>query len=250
MLEMHNVVFSPGGTRVLDGIDLKVNSGEIFVIMGGSGAGKSTILRLMNGLIKPDSGQVLVDGTDISTLTERKLVPIRKKVGMVFQSAALFDSLSVADNVGFAWRKDRLSTAEFSNRVKKTLDVVGLQGVEEKMPSELSGGMKKRVGLARTIAMNPEVLLYDEPTSGLDPITSNTILKLIKDLRSRLQVTSVVVTHDVAGAFAIADRVALLNNGKLVFVGTPDEMKTTSSRMVQSFLQGNNALEVSQEEVI
>ncbi len=238
LLELKKVSFKPDGNPVLDEVDLQVNRGEIFVVMGASGAGKSTILRLLNGLLAPDSGQVLVDGIDITKLKEKQLVAIRRKVGMVFQSAALFDSLTVAENVGFAWRKEKISHHEFHARVDKTLDVVGLAGIGARMPAELSGGMKKRVGLARAVAMNPKAILYDEPTAGLDPMSSNTILTLIKDLNTRLAVTSIMVTHDLPGAFAIADRIALLYKGKIAFIGTVEEMKAAALPLVQEFVSG------------
>lgn len=245
MLELRDVYFTPDGIQVLNGVNLQIDQGEIFVIMGASGAGKSTILRLINGLIRPDAGEIFVDGVLINNLTEKEMARIRRKVGMVFQSAALFDSLTVAENVGFAWRNEKLPRAELEKRVKETLEVVGLSNVEERMPAELSGGMKKRVGLARAIAMQPEALLYDEPTAGLDPMTSNTILKLIKDLNTRLNVTSVVVTHDLPGAFAIADRVALLQKGKIIFVGTVEELKNSSEQSIQDFILGNTNQEMA-----
>ena len=233
MFVLKDVCYSADGNQILKQINLSINQGEIFVIMGLSGAGKSTILRLLNGLIRPNSGAVIVDGKDISRASEKELTQIRRQVGMVFQSAALFDSLTVAENVSFAWRKEKITKAELANRVKETLALVGLSGIENKMPAELSGGMQKRVGLARAIAMKPQAILYDEPTSGLDPMTSNTILKLIKDLNQRLQVTSVVVTHDLAGAFEIADRIALLNNGEIIFVGTAAEMQKANLPLVK-----------------
>lgn len=245
MLELRDVYFTPDGIQVLNGVNLQIDQGEIFVIMGASGAGKSTILRLINGLIRPDAGEIFVDGVLINNLTEKEMARIRRKVGMVFQSAALFDSLTVAENVGFAWRNEKLPRPELEKRVKETLEVVGLSNVEERMPAELSGGMKKRVGLARAIAMQPEAVLYDEPTAGLDPMTSNTILKLIKDLNTRLNVTSVVVTHDLPGAFAIADRVALLQKGKIIFVGTVEELKNSSEQSIQDFILGNTNQEMA-----
>ncbi|NMB38529.1 MAG: ABC transporter ATP-binding protein [Firmicutes bacterium] len=238
MFELRNVYYTPGGNQILKNISLSIKRGEIFVIMGLSGAGKSTILRLLNGLIKANSGSVLVDGVDITGLSEKALAEVRRKVGMLFQSAALFDSLTVAENVSFAWRNEKINDIQKREMVRETLSVVGLVGVEDKMPSELSGGMKKRVGLARAIAMKPQALLYDEPTSGLDPMTSNTILELIKDLNERLQVTSVVVTHELASAFAIADRVALLHDGKIVFVGSVSEMEEANIPLVKNFITG------------
>ncbi len=242
MIQLRDVGFYPGGQRILDGINLEIEPSELFVIMGASGSGKSTILRLMNGLIKPDTGQVIVDNLDITNFSEKQLTGIRRNVGMVFQSAALFDSLSVADNVGFAWREHKISRQQYLAQIKETLRIVGLEGVEERMPAELSGGMRKRVGLARSIAMNPKVLLYDEPTAGLDPVTSNRILDLIVDLRTRLDVTSVMVTHDLQGAFAIADRVALLHNAQIGFVGTVADMKSSGDPLVQAFMSGGQGL--------
>ncbi len=236
MFELRNVYYTPGGNQVLRKVDLTINKGEIFVIMGLSGAGKSTILRLLNGLIKADAGAVLVDGIDITGLSEKELTKIRRRVGMLFQSSALFDSLTVAENVGFAWRKIKMSPTEKAAKIDEALKVVGLAGIEDKMPAELSGGMKKRVGLARAIAMKPLALLYDEPTAGLDPVTSNRILKLIRDLNMRLGVTSVIVTHELIGAFQLADRVALLHQGEIVFVGSVSEMKRTNIPLVRDFI--------------
>jgi len=243
LIELHDVYFTPRGQRILEGISLRIAGGELFAIMGASGAGKSTILRLMNGLIKPDRGSIMVDGEDITGFSEQQLAPIRRKLGMVFQSAALFDSLTVAENVGFAWRKAKISRDEYLQRVKQTLEIVGLENVEHRMPAELSGGMRKRVGLARAIAMNPEALLYDEPTAGLDPVTSNRILDLIIDLRNRLAVTSVMVTHDLQAAFAAADRVALLYDGRLAFIGTVDEMRNTTDPLIRRFVTGGQVMD-------
>lgn len=245
MLELRDVYFTPNGLQVLNGVNLHINQGEVFVIMGASGAGKSTILRLINGLIRPNAGEIYVDGVLINELSEKELAEIRRKVGMVFQSAALFDSLTVAENVGFAWRKEKISRDELQARVRETLAVVGMSEVEDRMPADLSGGMKKRVGLARAIAMQPEALLYDEPTAGLDPMTSNTILKLIKDLNTRLNVTSIIVTHDLPGTFAIADRVALLQEGEIIFVGTVEELKNSEEQEIQDFILGNTMQETS-----
>ncbi len=238
MFALRDVSFEPNGLVVLDSVNLEIQPGEIFVVMGASGAGKSTILRLLNGLNRPHSGQVFVDGVDIGQLSEKQLMPIRKRVGMVFQNAALFDSLTVAENVGFAWRRQRLSEEEFRLRVRETLAVVGLEDIQDRMPAELSGGMRKRVGLARSVAMEPDALLYDEPTSGLDPITSNTILALIEDLRRRLQVTSVVVTHDLKAACMIADRIALLYRGTIAFQGTVAEFQASQAPVVRKFIEG------------
>ena len=201
--------------------------GEVLVILGGSGTGKSVSLRHMNGLEQPDAGEVWVDTEEISHLPEESLVPVRKKVGMLFQSGALFDSMTVFENVAFALREHTSWPEErIAERVAEVLGFVNLgRDVERLLPASLSGGMKKRVSLARTVALKPEVLLYDEPTTGLDPVTSMTINRLIKDLNSRLGTTSVVVTHDIVSALFVADRIAFLKNARFAFTGTPSEAK-------------------------
>ena len=228
-----------GQKVVLQGVDLDVESGETCVVLGGSGSGKSVLLRHAVGLHRPDRGEVWVDGTEISGLEEEELLETRKKVGMLFQSGALFDSMTVRENVGFAldehtdWDDDKILA-----RVEETLGLVELSGVLDLMPADLSGGMKKRVALARAIALAPQAILYDEPTTGLDPITANTINHLIRSLQRRLGVTSIVVTHDIHSAFTVGDRIAFLHEGVIHFDGTVEEAKTSPSPLLRNFLQG------------
>jgi phospholipid/cholesterol/gamma-HCH transport system ATP-binding protein len=230
-----------GTQEVLRGIDLEVIKGETCVVMGRSGCGKSVLLKHFIGLLHPTSGQVLVDGEDIAGLPERKLGTVRKKVGMLFQSGALFDSMNVEQNIAFPLReigiRDRKVIAE---RVHEALDMVDLLGAEKKMPENLSGGMRKRVALARTIVSRPACVLYDEPTTGLDPITSDSINHLIRRLQRRLQVTSVVVTHDMHTAFHTGDRIAFLHEGNIHFLGTVEELRASSDSVVQDFIQGRS----------
>jgi len=227
-----------GTQSVLSGVTLDVARGETLVIIGRSGCGKSVLLKNMIGLIKPDSGRILVDGRDIVPLSEDDLVKVRARFGMVFQGAALFDSLTVAENVGFALRRQGLPEERVSGIVEEKLMQVGLPGVGGKKPGELSGGMKKRVGLARALAMDPEVILYDEPTTGLDPIMSDAINELIVETRDRLGVTSVVVTHDMVSAYRVGHRVAMLHEGRVRFTGTPDEIRSSGDAVVQQFITG------------
>jgi len=212
MIKLKNVSIAFHGNRVLDSINLDIAEGEIMVIIGPSGSGKSTILRLMIGLLRPTSGEIWINGQEISRLNEEELNVIRRKMGMVFQYSALFDSMSVGENVAFGLRQHTsLTEDEIARTVRRRLRMVGLAGQEDVMPSQLSGGMKKRVSLARAIAINPQIVLYDEPTAGLDPIMSTTIDRLICSIRRILNVTSVVVTHHMSSAFNIADRIAMIN---------------------------------------
>jgi phospholipid/cholesterol/gamma-HCH transport system ATP-binding protein len=228
-----------GDKVVLRGVDLDIGRGQSVVVLGGSGSGKSVLLRHTIGLFKPDAGAVWVDGRDITALGEDELIETRKKVGMLFQAGALFDSMSVEDNVAFAlrehtgWDADRIRA-----RVREVLQLVELEDVESLMPSDLSGGMRKRVALARAIALAPQGILYDEPTTGLDPITANTINRLICNLQKRLGVTSIVVTHDIHSAFTVGNRIAFLRDGRILFDGTVDEARTSSEPMLQKFLRG------------
>jgi phospholipid/cholesterol/gamma-HCH transport system ATP-binding protein len=227
---------------VLDGIDFEILRGECLVILGRSGSGKSVTLRQLNGLEKPDAGSVVFDGTDISALAERELFPIRRRIAMLFQSGALFDSMNVLDNIAFPLREHtEMSQAEIEERVGQVLAMVHLKGVEQKMPSELSGGMKKRAALARSLALEPEVVLFDEPTTGLDPTTAATIGKLIDSIQEEVGVTAVVVTHDLALARRVGDRVAYLSKCKFSFVGTWDEADNADeagNRELADFLAG------------
>jgi phospholipid/cholesterol/gamma-HCH transport system ATP-binding protein len=228
-----------GDNAVLCGLNLDIGRSETVVVLGGSGSGKSVLLRHAIGLHQPDSGDVWIDGEQITGLREHQLIEARKKVGMLFQGGALFDSMTVEENVAFGlnehsgWEADRIR-----ERVVEVLDLVELQGVEELMPSSLSGGMRKRVALARAIALAPQALLYDEPTTGLDPITANTINKLIRNLQRRLVVTSVVVTHDIHSAFHVGDRIAFLHDGRIFFDGSVDEAKQTKEPLLRNFLEG------------
>ena len=239
VVEFRGVSKTFGSKKVLDRVDLVVRRGEVLVILGGSGSGKSVSLRQMNGLDHPDEGQVLVDGVDISAFDEEQLGPVRRKVGMLFQGGALFDSMTVFENVAFALREHKpdLSEEKVAERVYEVLGYVNLgRDVARLLPSSLSGGMKKRVSLARTVSLKPDVLLYDEPTTGLDPVTAMTINRLIADLNIRLKTTSVVVTHDITSALFVADRIAFLKNGRFAFTGTPDEARTSDVADLRAFL--------------
>ena len=228
-----------GNRKILDGINLNIYAGETFVIMGPSGCGKSTLLQHIIGALRPDAGQVLFGDKDLALLSEEEKDAIRKRFGMSFQSSALLDSLSVADNVSLPLREHtQLNPNIVTIMVKMKLDLVGLRGVENLMPSMLSGGMQKRVGLARAIAMDPEIVFYDEPTAGLDPVMSASIDKLILDLSKKLMITSVVVTHDMNSVFRIADRVAMLFKGRVLEVGTPEQIKNSENPIVQQFIKG------------
>jgi len=241
MIAVHQLHKTLGQQEVLRGIDLQVVPGETCVIMGRSGCGKSVLLKHFIGLLQPTSGQVLIDGEDIAGLPERKLGAVRKKVGMLFQSGALFDSMTVEENIAFPLYEVGLRDAKVvEERVHEALDMVDLLGAEKKMPESLSGGMRKRVGLARTIVARPACILYDEPTTGLDPITSDSINHLIRRLQRRLRVTSVVVTHDMHTAFHTADRVAFLHEGSIYFIGTVDELRASPDSVVQDFIQGRS----------
>lgn len=233
-----------GANRVLRGIDLSIERGEIFTLLGGSGTGKSVLLKHVIGLLHPDAGRVIVGGRDVTDITEREWVEVRKRIGFVFQGAALFDSLSVLENVAYPLREHLKPTrAELERRVAECLEAVGLAGIEQLMPAELSGGMRKRVGVARAIALEPDAILYDEPTTGLDPANSKRIGQLIVSLRERLHVTSVVVTHELDLCFAISDRVALLAEGRLVAQGEAEAIRTSTQEEVRLFLAGGNDLE-------
>ncbi|MEK6652233.1 MAG: ABC transporter ATP-binding protein, partial [Nitrospirota bacterium] len=229
-----------GGNHVLRGASLKVEKGESMVVIGGSGSGKSVLIKHIIGTLKPDKGSVLIDGVDIATLSENELYETRKRFGMLFQMAALFDSMRVWENVAFAlMRHGKLKENDAKEIAIEKLRMVGLVGVENLMPSELSGGMKKRVGLARAIAHEPEILLYDEPTTGLDPIMADAINDLIIEMKQKLSVTSVAITHDMHSAYKIADRIAMLYQGRIIEIGTPDEIKNTGNAIVRQFITGS-----------
>jgi phospholipid/cholesterol/gamma-HCH transport system ATP-binding protein len=226
-----------GPLTVLDGIDLDIRKGECIVVLGRSGTGKSVLLKHIIGLLKPDRGTVAVDGQEVTQLKYDDLAELRKKFGMLFQGAALFDSMTVGENVGLALHEHTKKTAaEIAAIVAEKLEMVGLAGVEAKKPSDLSGGMRKRVGLARAIAMEPQYILYDEPTTGLDPVTAQQINELIREMQQRLRVTSVVVTHDLASAYFVGDRLTLLHDGKIYFDGTPEEIQKSEDPVVRQFI--------------
>jgi phospholipid/cholesterol/gamma-HCH transport system ATP-binding protein len=237
IIEIKDLHKSYEGLRVLAGVDLDIRRGETITILGGSGTGKSVMLKLISGLEKPDGGRIKIDRQDITPLTEDELVPIRRKIGMLFQGAALFDSLSAGENVAYPIREHfRLPEKDIQRIVREKLRLVGLDGVEEKMPAELSGGMKKRVGLARAIAIDPEIILYDEPTTGLDPANTQRINQLIVELQRILKVTSIVVTHDLDSAYAVTDRLALLYKGRIAMKGTKKEFKASAIKEVRDFI--------------
>jgi phospholipid/cholesterol/gamma-HCH transport system ATP-binding protein len=238
-IQIENLHKSFDHSPVLNGVNLEIDRGESIVIIGQSGCGKSVLLKHLIRLMEPDEGQVFFDGVDIETLYGERLVTVRQRFGMLFQSAALFDSLTVAENVGLGLKESRrFRQTEIDEIVGEKLEMVGLAGSAEKYPAELSGGMRKRVGLARAIANNPEVLLYDEPTTGLDPITADIINDLIVDLNTKLKVTSVAVTHDMKSAFKIANRIVMLYEGKIEIDGTPEEIKNTPNEVVKQFITG------------
>ena len=239
MIELRDVVVAYDTRVILDSVNLNIKDGETLVILGGSGSGKSTLLRLIIGLQRPTSGQIIVDGVDITTLSEEEFNKVRQKMGMVFQYSALFDSMSVGENVAFGLREHtNLSDDKIQHIVDERLGWVGLSGYESYMPNELSGGMKKRVSLARAIALDPKLILYDEPSSGLDPITSGTISMLIRGMQERLGCTSIVVTHDMQSAFYVADRIALLDKGKFIEVSKTEDFKNSPNPKVQQFTHG------------
>ena len=241
-LRQLNITF--GTHTVLDNIDLDVYKGETLAVLGPSGTGKSTVLRSMIGLLEPNGGQIFIQGEDVSGLDEDGWNRLRMKMGMVFQYSALFDFLTVGENVAFGLRQHTdKSNEEIQGIVTQMLDLVGLPGTQDLYPAELSGGMKKRVGLARAIAVNPEIVLYDEPTAGLDPIMSRNISRLIKKTQEQLYVTSVLVTHDMQSAFYAADRVAMLYEGHIVAIGTTEEMKNSTNPIVKAFIEGREIKE-------
>lgn len=242
MIKLVDLYKTFAANKVLQGLGLEVGKGESRVIIGGSGSGKSVILKHIIGLLKPDKGDVFIEGVNITNLKENELYEIRKKFGMLFQMAALFDSMNIWENVGFALvRQKNMKLKDVREIAIEKLRMVGLVGVENLSPAELSGGMKKRVGLARAIAHEPEILLYDEPTTGLDPITADAINDLIVEMRERLSVTSVAITHDMQSAYKIADRISMLYQGKIIDTGSPDEIKNTDNPVVKQFITGSAA---------
>ncbi len=245
LIEFRNVQKAFGEKRVYVDLNLDIFEGESITIIGGSGMGKSVMLKLLIGLLDADGGSIVFDGIQIVGAKPKILTEVRRRIGMLFQGAALFDSLSVGENVAYGLREHlAMSEEEISARVHESLDSVGLPGIEAMWPADLSGGMKKRVGLARAIAVRPQVLLYDEPTTGLDPINVTRINRLILDLKHKLEVTSIVVTHDLASAFSISDRIAMIDDGRVIFQGTVDEIRHTTIDKVRDFIEGNAEEEI------
>ena len=241
MIQLHGVSKRLGTKQVLEGLDLDIPTGLTTVILGRSGTGKSVLLKHIIGLMQPDEGRIEIDGEDIAHLNEGELNHVRHRFGMLFQGAALFDSLTVGENIALPMREHlKLPDAEIRGRVAERLSWVGLQGVEDMKPASLSGGMKKRVGLARAIAIDPAYILYDEPTTGLDPIMSDVINNLIRSLQKRMGVTSVVVTHDLHSAWKVGDRLALLHEGRVQFTGTPAEAESTTDMLMRQFIEGRS----------
>lgn len=245
LIEWEGVHVAFGDKRVLSGFDLAVAAGESVVILGPSGVGKSVSLRLAIGLLRPDSGEVRVDGRSVGAGGEAHLLDVRRRLAMVFQGGALFDSLTVGENVGFGLREKRPHPPEeaIAERVTEVLGLVGLVDVEALLPASLSGGMRKRVALARALAIGPEAILYDEPTTGLDPVSTNRVNRLIRDLQGRLGVTSIVVTHDVGSAFAVADRIIFLVGGRVAFDGSVDQARNAPPPELAAFLAGEETPE-------
>ena len=238
MIKLIKISKSFNGQKVLNELDLDIDPEGITVIIGQSGGGKSVLLKHIIGLIRPDSGQIIIDGVDIANLNDKKLTETRKKFGMLFQDAALFDSMTVGENVAFPLKEHtRLSGKEINKIVNDKLNLVGLDNITHKMPSELSGGMRKRVGLARAIALDPKIILFDEPTTGLDPIMRDSIDRLIVSIQKRTKATFVVISHDIESTFMIAHKIAMLYQGKIVAVGTPDEIRLSNNSFVKRFIK-------------
>lgn len=241
LIQVRDLVQRIGTQEILKGLSLDVHPGETLVLLGKSGGGKSVFLRHLIGLMRPLAGEIVFEGTNIEQLNERQLEPIRRKIGMVFQDGALFDSMSVFDNVAFPLReRGEKNEALIHDKVLQTLGMVNMTGHEHKMPVNLSGGMRKRVSLARAIISPPDVILYDEPTAGLDPIVSDSINRLIRRMQRTLKLTSIIVTHDMVSAFHVGDRVALLNEGRIHFYGTLDELRDTKDPIVRDFVEGRS----------
>jgi phospholipid/cholesterol/gamma-HCH transport system ATP-binding protein len=239
MIQIRSLTKTFKGQKVLDDLSLDVPEGKITVIIGPSGTGKSVLLKHILGLIKPDSGSIIINGSDIASMHEVKLNEVRKQFGVCFQDAALFDSMNVGENVGFPFViHTDFPKEKITQEVDALLSEVGLSGIEAKMPSQISGGMRKRVGLARALAMRPKFILFDEPTTGLDPVMSNAINMLIKHVQERTNATSLVISHDIEGAYTIADYMAMLYRGRIVFDGTPDDFRSSTDPLVSQFTHG------------
>jgi phospholipid/cholesterol/gamma-HCH transport system ATP-binding protein len=240
VISVKNIVKNFGSRRILNGISLDIYQGETLVIMGGSGCGKSTFLRHLIGSHKPDSGEIWMFGRDIAKISDDEMHEVRKKYGMLFQSGALFDSMTVGENIALPLKEHtKLDSNIINIIVKMKLELVGLRGFENLMPSQLSGGMKKRVGLARAIVMDPSIVFYDEPTAGLDPVMTGVVDKLTMDLTKKLNITSIVVTHDMNSVFRIADRIVMLHQGNVLEIGTPEQIKNSKNPIIHQFVAGS-----------
>lgn len=239
MIEIRDLHKKFGNNKVLQGVNLSVAKGETFALIGASGKGKSVMIKHMIGLMKPDQGQVLLDGQDICRLRGRKLNALKNRVGIVFQFGALFDSLTVFENVAFPLQeKTKLNEQQIRKKVSAALENVGLLGEEDKFPAQISGGMRKRVAVARCLVLDPEIILFDEPTTGLDPVIANSIYKTIQRLQKERNLTSFIISHEIPGIFKIVDRVGMLHDGKIIQVGTSEEIQNTDNPIVQKFLKG------------
>jgi phospholipid/cholesterol/gamma-HCH transport system ATP-binding protein len=253
LIHFERVTKAFGPKVIYTGLNLDIRRGEVLTIVGGSGVGKSVMLKMLIGLLRADSGQILFDGQEITQMREEELAVVRQRIAMLFQSAALFDSLSVGENVAYGLEehfREKMTKDERVERVAWALGLVGLPGVELMRPADLSGGMRKRVGLARAIAVRPEVVLYDEPTTGLDPINTARVNHLITGLQQKLNITSVVVTHDMKSVFQISDRVAMVHGGRIISIGTTDEFKASTDRRVSDFISGHAPVKESVEELL
>lgn len=241
MIEIKGLYKSFNGNKVLDNLNLTIRDGETLVVIGRSGCGKSVLLKHIIGILRPDAGEVIIDGMNITQMSDKEIENFRMKFGFLFQGAALFDSLTVGENVGFAlYEHTNLDESVIAKRIRECLEMVGLRGIEGLKPAELSGGMRKRVGLARAISMNPQIILYDEPTTGVDPVMGDAVNELIKNLHDKLSVTSIVVTHDMTSAYKIGQRIAMLYNGRIIDSGTPEEIKNTKNPIVHQFINGES----------
>lgn len=249
MIQLRQLKMAFGSKVILDNLDLDVRQGETLAVIGPSGTGKSTIIKLLTGLLAPTSGSIVIDGQEVSSFTEDEWDGLRQHMGVVFQYSALFDFLSVGENVAFGLRRHfKLPQEEIQERVGKLLEMVGMPNTQHMLPAELSGGMKKRVGLARALAMQPQMVFYDEPTSGLDPVMTMTISRLIRKTQQTLGVTSVLVTHDMESAYYAADRIAMLYNGRIVQIGTVAEIKNSTNPIVKAFINGTELKEEEKDE--
>lgn len=241
LIHFQNIKKAFGPKVIYSGLDFAIGRGETVTILGPSGSGKSVMLKMLIGLLEPDSGAIMFDGRDVTKMSERELYEVRRRVAYLFQGAALFDSLNVGENVAYGLREQNwntMSDEEIRRRVAQSLESVGLPGIEDMRPSDLSGGMRKRVGLARTLALQPEVLLYDEPTTGLDPINTARINNLISNIKRALGLTSVVVTHDMGTAFSVSDRIVMIGKGRLIMQGTPEDFRRTQNPYIRDFIDG------------